>query len=382
MPFPPADPIAPLASHFHVDMDEVRARLAAIDPKAYARSRNDLDGRATWLGPFLTHGVISTVDVADAVRAKHDVQDCAKLLSELGWREFFHRTWQLEGDGIFEDVRHPQQGVRDETPPAAVLDGDTGIDGIDVPLRHLTREGTMHNHARLWTAAVTCNFARTWWQEPARWLHYHLIDGDLASNTLSWQWVAGTFSAKRYVANQDNVNKFSKSRQHGTWMDVPYEELDSLEMPVDSRRAPDYAGMDDRDTLTGALPGRAISSLEPFGGPVALRSVWHLDPRWRTDIERQIVFIDVDTALDWPMHERRWRLIAHWAERCGAELLHGTVDELASALREADVVRTEYPACNAWPGKVEERRWLCPMPQKPFGSFTKFWKQVSHAAGL
>ena len=380
------DPVAPLASHFHVDHGEVLARLARIDPVAYARTRNDLDGRATWLGPFLTHGVISTVDVADAALEGRKVQDGAKLLAELGWREFFHRTWQLEGEEIFADVKRPQEGVRSEVPPAVVLDGSTGVDGLDVPIRHLVAEGTMHNHARLWTAGITCNLARTWWHEPARWLHFHLIDGDLASNTLSWQWVAGTFSSKRYVANQDNVNKFAKTRQHDTWLDVSYEALDDFPWPeeLSERRAPDYAGMDGRDALVAALTERGA---RPVGeadltGDVALRSVWQLDPRWRTDVGRHVTFVDVGHATDWPMSAKRWDLIRHWSDACGSALLFGTVDELVAACEGADVVRTEYPACDGWPGDVEQRRWLYPMPDKRFGSFSAFWKQVKHVKGL
>ena len=250
------DPIAPAAGHFHVDLEDVLNRVRAIDPRAYERGRNDLDGASTWLGPFITHGVISTRDVAELVLEGRTAKECEKLLNELGWREFFHRTWQLEGERIFGDLRHPQDNARSEVPPAAVLDADTGVDGIDVPIRHVVAEGTMHNHARLWTAAVTTRFARTWWLEPARWLHFHLLDGDLASNHLSWQWVAGTSRAKPYVMNQDNVDKFAGTDQHGTWLDVSYEELDALALPKErsARRAPDYAGFDSRDTLLPRLP--------------------------------------------------------------------------------------------------------------------------------
>lgn len=381
------DPIAPLAEHFHVDLEAVLARVRAIDPRAYERGRNELDGAATWLGPFVTHGVISTRDVAELVREEHTVEDCGKLLNELGWREFFHRTWQLEGERIFGDLKHPQDNVRSEVPPAAVLDADTGVDGIDVPIRHVVAEGTMHNHARLWTAAVTTRFGRTWWYEPARWLHFHLLDGDLASNHLSWQWVAGTSRAKPYVMNQDNVNKFAGTDQHGTWLDVSYEELDALTLPKDrsARRSPDYDGFDARDTLVPQLPGRPVAeapdAFEP-GAPVALRSLWNLDPRWRDDIACHVLFIDVDLALEWPMSAKRWALVEHWAGECGARIVHGSVDELRAAGEGVDIVRREYPACDEWPGTVEERPWLYPMPGMPFPSFTKFWKQVRGSQGL
>ncbi len=378
------DPIAPPAEHFRVDLTEVLRRARSIDPLAYERGRDDLDGAATWLGPFIAHGVISTRDVAELALARHSEERCEKLLNQLAWREFHQRTWQREGERIFDDLVQPQDDVRSAVPPAAVLDADTGIDGIDAAIRHVVAEGTMHNHARLWTAAVTVRIGRTRWQEPARWLHFHLIDGDLASNALSWQWVAGTSRAKPYVMNQDNVNRFAKTDQHGTWLDVPYEALDALALPKarSRRRAVDYAGFDARDTLVSRLPGRAIGGAGdafPSNEPVALRSIWNLDPRWREDIARHVVFIDVDHALRWPLSEKRWTLVAHWAAECGARVLHGSVDELRAASADAFVVRREYPACEGWPGTVEDRPWLYPMPRMGFPTFAKFWKQVRGA---
>ena len=74
---------------------------------------------------------------------------------------------------------------------------------------------------------LICNIAGTKWQAGAAWMYYHLLDGDLASNTLSWQWVAGTFSSKKYFANQENLNKYgnSQDRQFGTFLDKSYEDL-------------------------------------------------------------------------------------------------------------------------------------------------------------
>ena len=79
----------------------------------------------------------------------------------------------------------------------------------------------------MWLAMLVCNIAGTYWETGAKWMYYHLLDGDLASNTLSWQWVAGTFSSKKYFANQENLNKYgnSQDRQYKTILDKSYEEL-------------------------------------------------------------------------------------------------------------------------------------------------------------
>lgn len=368
-------PIAPTLEHYLVDRDTMLERIDAIDPMAYDRERNYLDGAVTWLSPFLTHGVIDTTTVAERVLARHDRKRCYKLLFELAWREYFHRLWQAHGDDIFTDLREPQDGVESETPPAALLDAATGIDTIDRCLEHLFEHGTLHNHARMWTAAIACNLAHTYWHEPARWLYHHLIDGDLASNTLSWQWVAGTASSKRYVANQDNVNKYGAGRQHDTWLDVPYSDFDGHFPTPDIMQAR-------RDTdLPSEPPGEPVSALSG-DDTVALHSLWHLDPEWRRDVETHILFIDRSLDVAWPFSPKRWTLVQHWADRCGARLVCGELGELVDALTGRDVLRVEYPACDDWPGEVEPRRWLYPSPEDDMRSFSKYWKQVRGSVGL
>jgi len=362
----------PTLEHFLCSAEQVQERIAQIDPRAYDKTRNHLDGDVTWLSPFLTHGVSDTQEIADIVLKVHKPKSCYRLLFELGWREFFHRTWQLAGDDIFDDMRQPQTNVLSDQLPQALVDANTGIEVLDECLAALVQQGVMHNHARMWVAGMTCNMVGTYWQEPARWLHYHLLDGDLASNTLSWQWIAGTFSHKKYVANQDNINKYSKRTQTGSWLDVPYEAFENLTPPARmlQRGAADYSNN---------IPGLPVTALT---GQVALRSLWQLNPNWQRDIQQHIVFVDTDLASQWPMSDKRWQFVQHWARHCNASVYYGSLDDLHAACANASVVRAEYPACNQWPGEVVERNWLYPMPESTFNSFSQYFKQVKHHVGL
>lgn len=363
----------PAFSHFLCSHDDILQRIVQIDPRAYDKTRNYLDGDVTWLSPFTTHGIISTSTISEIVLRSHKAKSCYRLLFELGWREYFHRTWQLEGSSIFNDMRHAQSNVLSDQLPTSIVNADTGIDTVDRCIEALKTEGLMHNHARMWVAAMSCNMAGTYWKEPARWLHYHLLDGDLASNTLSWQWVAGTFSHKQYVANQGNVNKYSKSQQSGSWLDVPYEAFDHFSAPAHmlTRAQFDYPYI---------LPGSELPAA--LTGNIALHSIWQLDPRWQDDIEAHIVFIDSDVAAHWPMSPLRWQFIEHWAHACGATIYHGTVEQLRQACADATVIRSEYPACDTWPGHVIERAWLYPLPEENFASFSQYFKQVKGHVGL
>jgi len=216
---------------FFVDHKTVYQRIRDIKPAAYAQTRNHLNGAVTYLSPFITHGVISTATVANAILENHPPGDAEKILTELAWREYFHRVWQVSGEDIFTDLRHAQENVSSDQLPAAIANANTGIDTIDSTIIALKSYGYMHNHARLWLAALCSNIGRTHWYQPARWLYYYLLDGDLASNSLSWQWVAGSFSHRKYIANQDNLNRFGTVSQSGTFLDVSYEELANINVP-------------------------------------------------------------------------------------------------------------------------------------------------------
>lgn len=217
-------------NQFTTNYQEIMEQIENIDPISYSRSRNFLNGRVTMLSPYLTHGVISLNQIKKSVLGKYKYSQVEKLIFELAWKEYFLRVWENKKEEIWLDIKRPQDSTN-ELISKNILEAKTGIQGIDNQILELYEVGYMHNHARMWTASITTNIAKSHWLLPAKWLYYNLIDGDLASNTLSWQWVAGTFSSKKYFANQENINKYANTKQYGTFLDIPYESFDSVELP-------------------------------------------------------------------------------------------------------------------------------------------------------
>ena len=76
-------------------------------------------------------------------------------------------------------------------------------------IKDFLKTGYMHNHARMYVASYVVHWRRIKWQAGAKWFLHHLLDGDPASNNLSWQWVASTFGNKPYIFNLENVRKYS-----------------------------------------------------------------------------------------------------------------------------------------------------------------------------
>lgn len=218
---------------FPQDLQRIQERIKNISPNEYSNTRNYLDGAVTKLSPYLTHGIISLKQVYEEIKETNpNLPFDHQLYKELAWKEYFHRIWESIGDKIFSDIRDSQKDTESDELPEELLNAETGIKVVDSEVLKLYKTGYIHNHSRMWVASLFSNIYKTQWKVGADWMYYHLLDGDLASNYLSWQWVAGTFSSKKYYANQWNINKFSKTCQKNTFLDVSYREISKLKKDI------------------------------------------------------------------------------------------------------------------------------------------------------
>jgi deoxyribodipyrimidine photo-lyase len=189
-------------------------RFATANLGAYDRTRNRLDGDVTKVSPYLRHGALSLAEVRDQALARRAPQ---KLLQELAWRDYYQRVYAKIGDGIWTDREPYKTGFSAndyaDDLPEDIRFGTTGT-VMDLFIQDLLLTGYVHNHARMYLAAYVVHWRRVKWQAGARWFLEHLLDGDPASNNLSWQWVASTFSHKPYFFNADNLRKYAGSRMN------------------------------------------------------------------------------------------------------------------------------------------------------------------------
>jgi deoxyribodipyrimidine photo-lyase len=193
--------------------ERVLARLRA--GKVYQDTRNWLDGAVSRLSMYIRHGVLSLAEVrAAAVDSVDVVGEAEKFITELAWRDYWQRVYADIGEGIWDDREGYKTGFEPtqyaDALPDDVLDGKTGLVCIDGFVRELYETGYLHNHARMWLAGYVVHWRRVRWQAGARWFLTHLLDGDPASNNLSWQWVASTFSSKPYFFNRENVERYTR----------------------------------------------------------------------------------------------------------------------------------------------------------------------------
>ncbi len=191
--------------------------MEQFDPRQYAATRNHLDGAVSRLSMYIRHGVLSLAEVRDAaIQKAGDARKIAKFVQELAWRDYWQRVWRRIGGRIWQDQEPYKTGWQPEdyAPqlPADIEEGRTGLACMDSFSRELLETGYLHNHARMWVAAYVVHWRRVRWQAGARWFLRHLLDGDPASNNLSWQWVASTFSHKPYFFNRENLEQYTSGR--------------------------------------------------------------------------------------------------------------------------------------------------------------------------
>lgn len=216
-------------------------RLAAIDPLRYGASRNYADGAVTQLSPYIHHGVLHLHELKQAALAKAPAAAIKPFLQQLAWREYFQRLLEQHPEWAWQDIEPYKTGWQpsdyDSTMAPDILAANTGVACIDTFINQLYSIGYLHNHARLYVAAYVVHFRRIRWQAEAAWFLTHLLDGDLASNNFSWQWVASTFSQKPYIFNLDNVEKYFSSEvdtrpEYNGPLAASYEELKQRLFPA------------------------------------------------------------------------------------------------------------------------------------------------------
>jgi deoxyribodipyrimidine photo-lyase len=356
--------------YFPTDYKEILAQLDHTDPVKYATDRNFIDGHVSYLSPYISRAVISTKQVLESLLAKGFApEQMEKFIQELAWREYFQRVWQQLEDDMFDDIRRTHTGTRHRQMPAALLNATTGIQAIDKGITDLYKTGYIHNHLRMYTASIACNIGKAYWEMPSKWMYYHLLDGDIASNTCSWQWVAGSFSSKQYFCNQENINKYTRSRQLHSYLDKTYQELPLMEVPSELTATTNIQ-------LTTVLPVNTAPVIDPTL-PILLYNSYNLDPLWEKDIDaNRILLLEPSHFKQFPVSDKVIEFILSLAQNIeGIQVFTGEISDIPFISKVPAVLSKEHPAFTHYPGQKEARDWMFPEVTGFYNSFFGFWKK-------
>lgn len=185
----------------------------------YAHQRNfDRVGHpdVSRLSPWIRYRVISEEECVKAVLEAHSFEASEKFVQELMWRTYW-KGWLELRPRVWTNYLRDLDGLRSEYLSnkdfTAASRGETRLSFFNDWVNELVTTGYLHNHTRMWFASVWIFTLQLPWQLGAEFMYRHLLDGDPASNTLSWRWVAGLQTkGKLYIARPDNIAKYSEGR--------------------------------------------------------------------------------------------------------------------------------------------------------------------------
>ena len=369
--------------HFEPTNAALEARLSEIDIAAYSKTRNHLSGQVTRLSPYITHGFISIPELFDRLP---ELKLADKLAFEFGWREFFHHVWGREGERILSDLRPALPGVRYTNElPEDIREGRTGLAVIDRAVHELYSTGYLHNHARMWLASYVVHLRKVSWRTGADWMFAHLLDGDLASNHLSWQWVAATFSNKPYLFNAENVARYAPADWHcaGSVLDTSYEQLDQIARSNQTITiSPSLLGMAEPELLS--KPPAQLAVKIARADRVRLVHPWMLADQPFEGQRIGVIHLPFHTQFPWSA--LRWRFMIKRLEAITDTVFVGDLNELKDMLSETSYVES---VATLNPGYDDLLPQLCTQladaprqfanPAKTCRSFSAFWSQCTEA---
>lgn len=360
-----------MQTSFPTDYKSIIERLENINAIKYASSRNFIDGAVTYLSSYISRGVISLPQVMAQVLKNYSFNEAEKIIQELAWRQYWQRAWQHLGDAIFTDIKQPQQDVAHQKMVSAIENAQTGIEIIDQHIERLYATGYMHNHLRMYISSLACNVGKAHWLQPSQWMYYHLLDGDLASNALSWQWGAGSFSSKKYYCNQENINRYTRSEQRGSFLDQSYEAIAAMKIP---------------NTLQAQHNFSAETELPKTGSPVLINGLpiliynsYNLDPSWHAgESANRILLLEPTHFKHHPVSNRVMEFIIELSKNiAGIQIFCGDFSALQALSGSSKIYFKTHPTALHYQGVEEKYDELFPEVTGYYPSFFAYWKKCA-----
>jgi len=187
----------------------------------YSKLRNfdfgpDNRSNVSCLSPYITHGVIDELEVINKSLKKFSFSKNEKFIQEVLWRVYW-KGWLELRPSVWSDYLMELDKIKNKFKSNQnylnAIEGKTNIDCFNQWVIELKENNYLHNHTRMWFASIWIFTLELPWQLGAEFFMQHLYDGDPASNTLGWRWVAGVQTqGKHYLASEWNINKFTNNR--------------------------------------------------------------------------------------------------------------------------------------------------------------------------
>lgn len=355
---------------FPIIFSEVQQRIQQIKPIKYSNTRNYIDGSVSYLSPYISRGIISTKDIFKHVlNLDYSVKQSEKFIQELTWRDYWQQIWIAKENEINFDLKNKQLKVSNTTISKSIVEANTGIKALDNAIINFYENGYLHNHLRMYIASLACNIAQSHWSFPAKWMYYHLLDADWASNALSWQWVAGTNSNKKYFANQDNINKYCYTKQSNTFLDISYDDFETLQIPKELIETDSFI-------LKTPLPAKSPIEIDNKR-PTYIYNFYNLDPLWSKEISaNRILLLEPSHFKKYPISHNSMGFMLGFSKNNidNIQVYVGEFNDFILDHAPTEVNYKEHPLNSHYTGIKVSRDFIFDV-KGYYPSFFSFWKK-------
>ena len=175
------------------------------------------------LSPYITHRLITEYETVERVLKKRPYQKVEKYVQEIFWRVYW-KGWLELRPKVWTDFTEDLKNIKDDEKIQQAVNGKTQISCFNDWVNEIKEFNYLHNHTRMWFASIWIFTLKLPWQKGAEFFLKYLLDGDAASNTLSWRWVAGLQTkGKNYSAQSWNIEKFTNNK---------YKNIRLVENPI------------------------------------------------------------------------------------------------------------------------------------------------------
>ena len=341
-------------------------KIKNFDVKKYSYSRNYIDGEVSRLSPYISRGFISTSQVFEILKINFSsIKEIEKFVQELAWRDYFQLIWNEKNVevNLKENISVNEIGI-----PSPILNAQTSIKAIDNEILNLYKNGYMHNHFRMYIASLICNFSNCHFLIPSKWMYFYLIDGDVGSNALNWQWVSGASRNKKYYFNQENLNKYSRVLQQNTFIDVDYSLLEEITTPESFTELTDF-------NLSCNLPNSDDFDLDN-SKPLCIYNYYNTDPYWKKNLDcNRILLLEPSTFKKYPVCDKAIDFLLQLShEILGIKIFTGEFSDLTKNFQNT-IYYKQHPLNSNYRGVEDSRDWLSSV-KGYHPSFFSFWNKA------
>ena len=164
------------------------------------------------LSPYIRYRLLSEEDIIKKTLSINSFTKTEKFIQEIYWRTYW-KGWLEHRPDVYEDYITKRnellKNLSNTSKYQKAINGETHLTFFNDWIKKLKEDGYLHNHVRMWFASIWIFTLDLPWQLGANFFMEKLLDGDPASNTLSWRWVAGIQTkGKHYLARKNNIIKY------------------------------------------------------------------------------------------------------------------------------------------------------------------------------